>query len=443
MHIDRASSNTKKSVRIALFGAAPDTPNMGVSALFVSTVSGISPYFQEPEFVVFDNGFGRRDEVFTTVAGQNVKLIRYGARGGRRYYRSENLATMSLASKCGALGAASSEAIRLIDSCDAVLDISGGDSFSDIYGLERFYNIYRPKQIAVSRDKPLILLPQTYGPYRNPKVRELASSIVKKSAMAWARDQDSYENLQEMLGDDFDAERHRCGVDMAFGLVSEPAPHLLEKKLLSWLERDRAHTTLVGFNISGLIYHSTDGGKSQFGFKDDYRVVVERFLRLVLEETNVKVVLISHVMDQPGHYESDQAACLEVAARLGERYQDRICVSPATLNQSQVKWLISKMDWFCGTRMHSTIAALSSGVATVSLSYSDKAQGVFRSCQQEMCVVDPRRLEVDLVVERLFELFLMKNDIKSKLSTDIFNVNNLSGFQVSSLVGYLSTFDLS
>ena len=404
----------KPITRLALFGAAPDTPNMGVSALFHSAIAGIAKHLDPIEFVVFDNGWGRRDTTFE-VTGRSIRLIRFGARGGRRYYRQENLATMHVASRLGPLGARLNEGIRLIDSCDAVLDVSGGDSFSDIYGRERFDNVRRPKMIAINRSKPLILLPQTYGPYKSPAVRQLAASVVKESDMAWARDGDSYDGLKGLLGDRFNPKYHRCGVDMAFGLKPRPAVEELSDTLRGWIANKNSNVPIVGFNISGLIHNSSDGGVATFGFKVDYRVTVAALLRELLDSTSARVILISHVMDQPGHYESDQAACIAVADRLGSRYASRVALSPATLDQSQVKWLISHVDWFCGTRMHSTIAALSSGIPTAAISYSDKTKGVFRTCDQDAYVLDPRELDSEVLMRGLTNAFHARDEARQSL----------------------------
>ena len=39
---------------------------------------------------------------------------------------------------------------------------------------------------------------------------------IRQAAMCWARDARSFETLKELLGDYFDPQRHRCGVDVAF-----------------------------------------------------------------------------------------------------------------------------------------------------------------------------------------------------------------------------------
>lgn len=424
---------TNGSIRLALFGAAPDTANMGVSALYASAVTGLATRLPELELVVFDNGLGQREST-EHHGGKAVRVIRFGARGGRRYYRAENLAAMAFASRRGALGARINPGIRLLDSCDAVLDISGGDSFSDIYGRDRFDNIYRPKEIAISRGKPLILLPQTYGPYRDPDVRALAKSVVRRADLAWARDSDSYERLRELLGPDFDSERHRCGVDLAFGLEPVPAVDALDERLRGWIERRDADVPLLGFNVSGLIYNSADGGLARFGLRDDYRDTVLVALRRLLEGTDARLVLVPHVMDEPGHYESDRGACVDVAVHLGPTYAARVSVAPAQLDQAQVKWLISQMDWFCGTRMHSTIAALSAGVPAASISYSDKTRGVFASCGQAAAVFDPRRLPGAEIGARLFKAAENRADARISLAKELPRVMREAEAQLDAVV---------
>lgn len=425
------------TIRIAVFGAAPDTANMGVSALFMSAVSGISQCIENVEFVVFDYGEGRRERILVLPNMKEIRLICYGARLGFRYYRPENLTTMAILSQMGALGARVNEGIQLIDSCDAVLDVSGGDSFSDIYGAKRFYGIYIRKKIAINRKIPLILLPQTYGPFENKQVYKKSCAIVLQAEMAWARDNDSFDVLKRLVGNSFDPQKHCCGVDMAFGLLPRAAEVKLDKKLNSWVAAAKDSAPVIGFNVSGLIYNDPVGAVSKYGFKADYREAVVSFLRFLLANTTVRVVLVSHVMDEPGHFESDFGACLDVAIQLGDNYSDRVTVAPKKLDQSEVKWLISKMSWFCGTRMHSTIAGLSSGVPTASISYSDKTKGVFETCGQGQEVFDPRQLDTDQVVKGLIQSYEKRVPISFSLRQQLPQVMNMVYTQMQSIANLI------
>lgn len=398
--------NKKKNkiYRIAVFGAAPDTPNMGVSALYISALNALSENFDQLEFVVFDNKLGLRND-HIEINKKLVKVTYFGARGGVKYYRSENLLTMLFMSKFGRIGSILNQGIKLIDSCDAIVDISGGDSFSDIYGIKRFNTIIRPKFIAINRKVPLILLPQTYGPYKNIEVYNKAREAVQNADMAWARDKYSFDILKDMLGENFNKKHHCSGVDMAFSLLAKDASSMIDEKLNQYILSDEEPPPLIGINVSGLIYNNPIQAEKVYGLRADYSKVIHEFISYIIKNTNAIIVLISHVMDKPGHYESDLQACLDVYNNVDEKYKNRVFVSPLELDQSETKWLISKMDWFCGTRMHSTIAALSSFVPTCSIAYSDKTKGVFESCGQAKYVFDPRSESTREVLDKMIKAY--------------------------------------
>lgn len=403
-----AALNAFSLPRVALFGAAPDTPNMGVSALHASIVNSLSRALGGVEFVVFDNGLGAPRTIDASPYVEGTTLVRHGARVGRRVYLHENLYGMAFAAKLRGAGHHLNRAVRLIDSCDAVLDISGGDSFSDIYGRERFNMTYLPKAIAIARKKPLLLLPQTYGPFSTKAVREMASRVVRGASMAWARDSHSFANMQELLGDRYEPGRHGSGVDMAFALPARDPGTKLNNRIREWIGKRRDDRPVVGFNVSGLIYNDAAKATRDYGLRADYPRAVVRFLVRLLAETNAQVLLIPHVMDCPGHYESDLAAC-EAVSRALRKDADRVAVAPATLDHSEVKWLISKVDWFCGTRMHSTIAALSSAVPAAAIAYSDKTRGVFETGGQADHVFDPRSLDTEDICNGLMRSFRLRH----------------------------------
>jgi len=69
----------------------------------------------------------------------------------------------------------------------------------------------------------------------------------------------------------------------------------------------------------------------------------------------------------------------------------------------QTKWVIGRTEWFCGMRMHATIAALSSGVPAAIVAYSKKARGVFATVGQERHVADARQLDDEGLLSALWE----------------------------------------
>lgn len=398
------------TINISLFGATDDTNNLGVSALFYSTLQSLFSYSaSDIKLTCFDNGWGVRNDQLN-INGSTYPFRKLGGRDSKRIYRYDSLTNIRFCTKHGFTRNPASKA--LLES-NAILDISGGDSFSDLYGMKRFNSIVLPKLIAIENKIPLILLPQTYGPFSSSKTLEIAKYIVSNAKMCFARDERSFDYLKDLLGSNYNPEQHISGVDMAFALnISKPTD--LDPDLEKWIN---TNSSLIGFNISGLIYFAPDQAKNQYGFRANYKDSVLGFINRILDNTDRKVLLIPHVGSYSAKslYENDHAAADEIFKLIDTKYQDRIRVLKGAFDSSQIKYVISKLDWFCGTRMHSTIAALSSGVPAATIAYSDKAKGVFESCGQGDHVVDPRHLETQDVINDVYKSWEMRDKARMTL----------------------------
>lgn len=418
-----------RPLRLCLFGAAGDTGNLGVSALLNSTLDSLYRRIPDLDLIVFDSrttaGSHREIEVDGVERRYRIGVVR----SGRRYWRSDNLTTLSALQRAGVRLPAVAEIRR----ADAVLDLSGGDSFTDMYGPKRFHQIVTPKLIALRARIPLLLLPQTYGEFTNPKSAAVASRILNDPlTTAWSRDGDSHEVLTELARESHDPSRQLTGVDIAFNLRAVPRPDLLDTDLKEWTRSDRDRP-VVGINVSGLLYNDP-GSAAKYGLTVDYRETLRRLAMRILEESNARIVLVPHVNPRGEAMESDPRACANFLEPLTTAYPDRVAQAPTFADPGAVKWLISSMDWFLGSRMHSTIAALSSDVVAAALAYSMKTAGVFRSCGMESAVVDGRSAETSEAVERLWHLWETRRAQATVLARGSSRVRNAASAQMDDVV---------
>lgn len=404
-----------------MFGCAPDTGNLGVSALHGSVVAGLVERGWRGRVVVADHSAG--------VSGQDTgdaarAPSRFGYISGRRFNRPENASRIRVELASHVLFSASA---RVIARSVGLLDISGGDSFTDLYGPRRFRAVCQPKLLAMQLRKPLILLPQTYGPYREVGNRELASRIARYASQAWARDARSFEVLKELLGQGFDPSRHRMGVDVAFLLPTTPSAR----------DSDASSHAPAGLNVSGLIWNDPAKAVSRYGFKADYREALVTMVSRIAGEG--PVVLVPHVITPRGHYESDRDACLALVEALpgASRPNVRVCENPT--DASRAKGIIASCGWFCGTRMHATIAALSSGVPTAAISYSDKTLGVFETCGQGEHVHDPRTMGTAELVERVLASWERRAEAKRSLAQHLPGVLAQAERQMDEIAAFCQT----
>ena len=224
---------------------------------------------------------------------------------------------------------------------------------------------------------------------------------------------------------------------MSFAMAPEdPSSQVLER--FEEIKSSAGGAPLVGLNISGLIYRLQDGGAAQYGFKTNYRELVEELITRLVRMHDAHIVLVPHVLGF-NHRESDPSANEELMSSLPKDITDRTHLIMTDRDPAKAKSLISLFDWFCGTRMHSTIAALSTETPTGSIVYSDKAVGVFETCGMQNHAVDPRHLDKEQVIEKVIESFTMRDAIRNELKGLSSRMKQLAILQMSKVVEHLDS----
>src|SRR5699024_10236542 len=108
---------------------------------------------------------------------------------------------------------------------------------------------------------------------------------------------------------------------------------------------------LVGVNVSGLLV--SEGAPQRFGLAGDYLQTMTELVRPLLRQ-GTGVLLVPHVHVPGGAGESDIAAVTALLANLSAAERARVRTLSPGLDAAEVKWCISKVDWFIGSRMHAT-----------------------------------------------------------------------------------------
>jgi polysaccharide pyruvyl transferase WcaK-like protein len=246
---------------------------------------------------------------------------------------------------------------KQVRECDLVLDIGEGDSFTDIYGLERYFILVGTKYAAWLSGIPLILSPQTIGPFNGVGTRAGAKFIMRRSKRVFARDHLSMAYLQTNGITNADEV-----IDVAFALPFEKQTPPSKGK------------TRVGINVSGLLYHGGYTRNNQFGLSLDYAALTHAMLDWFTAKADCEVHLVAHVVPESMPVEDDY----QISLALQKRYPT-VHVAKRFASPSSAKSFISSMDFFVGARMHACIGAFSSGVPVVPLAYSRKFNGLFES----------------------------------------------------------------
>ncbi len=432
-----ATNNKRK---IVILGTSFDTGNLGVSALAWSAISLIQKKW--PESVI--NLVGNSSEYRQINISSNVSKISIGVwpiRFSPKILIKNHLLGIWIGICLAKLFPFMAEycnqknnTLRVILNADLIVDITAGDSFSDIYGIKRFVRLWLEKRIVQITETPFILLPQTYGPFKSMLARLLSRRVLNKAAMIYSRDKEGLAVVENLIGK---SEKAKLSPDLAFILeskkpvsscqplvVSPQSPQSPQSPEARNLKPITKNYELVGLNVSGLLYSGGYTGKNEFGLMGDYCELMREIVEYFIVQENTKVLLVPHVVPQGWETENDLLACRKLRDSLPDAARGKTMIVESDkgqpfFDQCEIKYLIGQCDFFLGSRMHATIAAISQCVPTVGLAYSRKFAGVYETAGVEDCVVDMRSMTNDEVMGKIRTLYENKFTIKKRLETTI------------------------
>lgn len=244
---------------------------------------------------------------------------------------------------------------RIVRNVRLVAAINGGDGLTDLYGNKLLDSRLPEMKMAIEFRIPFIVMPQTIGPFLNQDNKDRILSIIGKAQKIFVRDTNFVQELESK------GLMYELVNDLSYYMQPEPFPI------------DIKHPC-VGLNVSGLAYSNKFGNLA--GEFDSYPMLMEEIVSLFRTKgCNVYIIPHSYNTDTPEENNDDMVACRQFYDSLEDKngviFVDRNLISP------QIKYLISRMDFFIGTRMHANYAAIFTGTPVFGLAYSYKFKGAF------------------------------------------------------------------
>lgn len=330
-----AAAPAKRALRIGLLWHSLSSGNLGVGALTIANMAIARAAAEQlgltPEFVVI----GMRDgdaPVANSAGVESFILDRRSLLSPKGYWA------------------------KLRD-LDCVLDIGAGDSFAEIYGGKRFLFLWLTKFLALCRGVPLILSPQTIGPFTRTPYRQLAQIILNRASAVVSRDTQSFAVARALAP----RGNNLLAVDVAFELPFEDRSARRNQPKLR-----------VGINASGLLCHEAESGRNRFGLSYDHARLCRRLIAAFAAMPDVEVHLVAHATSQ-GDASDDDGRC---ADQLATMFPNIVRV-PDFAGPCEAKSYISGLDFLIAGRMHACIGAFSAGTPVIPIAYSRKFSGLF------------------------------------------------------------------
>lgn len=279
---------------------------------------------------------------------------------------------------------------------DYIFDIGQGDSFADIYGKRRFYWIFAQYKLGRKYNKPYCILPQTIGPFNDKEIEKRAIKGIEWAKCVMIRDKQSFDYVKEILPN----KKIYEVIDVAFFM-----PYTKKVFDSSFIH--------VGLNISALLWHGGYTQDNQFELKSDYQKLVSNIIKYFLSLDNVKLHLIPHVVGCERHIENDYAVSYDLYEEFNH---PNLILAPLFLDPIIAKGYIAGMDFFMGARMHSTIAAFSTGTPVVPMAYSRKFNGLFCDTLDYQYIVDMRIKSSNESLADIIEAFSKRERLYQKIN---------------------------
>lgn len=276
---------------------------------------------------------------------------------------------------------------------DLVIDIGGGDSFADIYGARRLTRMFILKYLTHLAGTPLVMAPQTIGPFTKGWSKALARLSMRLCAVVATRDRLSTDAARAI------------GVRRAIIEASDVALRLPYEPPAA---RAVGGPVKVGINVSGLLMSGGYTGRNEFGLSMDYPGLIRDLIGTFQSHPDgCEVHLVPHVIVRSGSMtgEDDYRASAALAAEF-----PGTVLAPAFASPSEAKSYIAGLNFFMGARMHACIAAFSSGVPVVPMAYSRKFAGLFGSIGYNQ-TVDCTTDTAEVIKTRIMQAYAGRADL--------------------------------
>lgn len=388
-------------MRFLLVGNAPYT-NRGCEAIVRGTMNILRKTFGD-DIAVTNASFGSKELIEQQARNEpdhaitNVHLHSESPRFSKRWF------IQRLNQRLGAsIGIDYPELEGYLNDASFALEI-GGDNYSLEYGEP--WKFFELDWFLMKHRLPVAIWGASVGPFKaNPSFESRAKKHLRKLAAIFARETESQSYL-ESIGI---AQNVQLTCDPSFAMTPKLPP--VDKVGFSFPDN------AVGLNVSPLMAKFVTGGD-----QDQWLNICVETVKLVIQGIDRPVVLIPHV-SSANPISSDDLLLQKIAEKV-----PAVLVVPDTLDAEETKGIISKCAVFCGARTHSTLAAISTCVPTLSLAYSIKARGLNKDVygSQDFCI-DPTEITPELVKTKILKLYESRNAVADQIRNRVPSMTELA-----------------
>ena len=268
--------------------------------------------------------------------------------------------------------------IRTLVNSDIVYSAGGGNFYTNSkFGVDFVINCLT-LIIAGKLGKPIIMLPQSFGPVQTRWQQKLLKMTINNVDFVFARESLSYDFL------------------ISIGVPKNKIKILPDLALT--IDNDNVKTINNESLTIGLSVIDRRAQYKKFTGQDDYEEEIVRFIKEMCKKANTNVVLIVQC-DGPTKDQNDLIVSERILARLGFK-DERVKLANGIQNTNEFSKTLSKLDLIISTRMHTAIIGLVNRVPTILIGYQPKAAGLFHLLDLDDYYVSINNVTSELLLEQ-------------------------------------------
>lgn len=264
--------------------------------------------------------------------------------------------------------------LRLFARSDLFLSCGGGSLYSYrrvLPGTSFWQNIVHLRLAAAAR-KPLVFLPQSFGPLESVVARGALSKLLNAAptVRVFAREQTSLELVRQLVPPSRHGRIALCP-DMAFCLresgdrLAAPAPPA------------RPARPTLAVNLREWAFPGRGTAAERRARREGYLNALSDAAAWFVDRHDGRVIAIPQALG-PDPSEDDCASCEAFVERTRARVREHALVefvNPGTASLSEYMRLLSQVTLLVGTRLHACVLAMLAGVPAISIGYQPKSEG--------------------------------------------------------------------
>lgn len=285
---------------------------------------------------------------------------------------------------------------------------SGGDVFGSDYGVNFLRRQLRPLEFALDAGVPVVFLAHSIGPFKSDEEAEMWLRVARRSKLVTIREKLSYNYVTKDLGLFTNLVKHTA--DPAFMLT--PPPPEVVANLLSSYGITKERPVLAIAPSQGICRYTRND-------YDNHLKVWCQVVNMILDELDAQVLIVPHVHDYRVTND-DRVLATQLLRSLD--FDPRVRLAGAEHSASEFKGLISACDMVVAERMHAAIAGLSSGVCTLAIGYSVKAEGIMtdllgtESVQNALLISIQQFLDADTACATIRTAWSRRQEVADQLN---------------------------